>query len=85
MTVSLTILRTSFFGTQEGDFSLSIRSISALKEVPDATATIISKDLEKGLPAGGFAQTGSRGTTTIVLIAALCLIALYHYAGRRAC
>lgn len=41
----------SFFGTQEGDFSLSLRSICALSEVPsvDAEATVIDHSaLEKG-------------------------------------
>jgi hypothetical protein len=86
--MQLTMLRTSFFGTQEGDFSLSIRSISALAKVPDSTASIASRDLnglEKGLPAIGVPQAGPRSNLPIVLIGTLCLFALYYFAGRRAC
>lgn len=42
----------SFFGTQEGDFSLSIRSIAALPEVPsgDRAGEVIDHGLlEKGM------------------------------------
>lgn len=41
----------SFFGTQEGDFSLSIRSISAISKVPppaSTTSTTVAKD-DRGL------------------------------------
>jgi hypothetical protein len=81
----------SFFGTQEGDFSLSIRSISALAEVPDATKSMASardlNGLEKGLPAAGgnVAQPWSQEKLTIVLAGTLCLFAMYYFAGRRVC
>jgi len=85
------LMMRSFFGTQEGDFSLSIRSISALAEVPDATKSMASardlNGLEKGLPAAGgnVAQPWSQEKLTIVLAGTLCLFAMYYFAGRRVC
>ncbi|KAM3419312.1 hypothetical protein BST61_g5247 [Cercospora zeina] len=46
------VMMRSFFGTQEGDFSISIRSISALPETPkqmnDDEASWLDPSLEKG-------------------------------------
>ncbi|KAI5369493.1 Putative complex I intermediate-associated protein 30 [Septoria linicola] len=49
----LSIMMRSFFGTQEGDFSLSIRSICALAHTPSQSALQPRGsigDLEKGVP-----------------------------------
>jgi hypothetical protein len=83
----LIMLCHSFFGTQEGDFSLSIRSISALAEVPDQTYAVAARDsngLEKGLPAAT-ARAQPWDKLPVVLVASLCLFAVYYFTGRHSC
>ncbi|EGP91528.1 unnamed protein product [Zymoseptoria tritici ST99CH_1A5] len=52
----ISIMMRSFFGTQEGEFSLSIKSIAALKKVPKADGPVLpvpdNAALEKGSAAG---------------------------------
>ncbi|KAF1825786.1 CIA30-domain-containing protein [Dissoconium aciculare CBS 342.82] len=81
------LMMRSFFGTQEGDFSLSIRSISALAEVPDQTYAVAARDsngLEKGLPAAT-ARAQPWDKLPVVLVASLCLFAVYYFTGRHSC
>lgn len=55
----------SFFGTQEGDFSMSLKSISALPEAPPpATAILVpSKSDLRQLEDGTAAKTDENATT----------------------
>lgn len=65
--------QSSFFGTQEGDFSLSMRSIAALPEVPSLGGAARSIDLEKGIVETNTASSqpyrvGTGGTLTHVSV-----------------
>lgn len=65
------IVCNSFFGTQEGDFSITLKSIKALKKAPKPSeAYTVESDLSKveaGLPAQPDSSSVSAQPTPIPL------------------
>lgn len=61
-------MRVSFFGTQEGDFSITLQSIKALKKAPSPSeAQTVESDLNK-VEAGLPAQSSSTSNSSVSLL-----------------